>query len=106
MHERFGKHAQAGVAQRGAGGHHVGDEVGHAQLHRGLHGTVEVDGLGLDAVRHQIVVYELIECGGHALALNILQSGDRGFVRCGETEGRGTKAERHVLERGGTGVLE
>ena len=65
-----------------------------------------MDGLGLDAVLDQIVVYKLIECGGHALALNILQSGDRGFVRCGETEGRSTKAERHVLERGGTGVLE
>ena len=106
MHERFGKHAQAGVAQGGTGGDHVGDEVGHAQLHGGFDRTVQMDGLGLDAVLDQIVVYELIECGGHALALNILQGGDRGFVRCGETEGRGTKAERHVLERGGTGVLE
>ena len=106
MHDGVGEDAQAGVAQRSAGGHHVGDEVGHAQLHRGLHGAVEVDGLGLDAVRHQIVVHELVEGRAHTLALDVLQRMEVGIVRRGEAERGRTEAELHVLAGLGAGVQQ
>ena len=51
-------------------------------------------------------MHQLVEGGGHALALNVFQSGDRGFVRSSEAECGGAKAERHVLECGGTGILQ
>ena len=57
MHNRVGEDAKARITQRGAGRHHIGDEVGHAKLHRGLHRTIQMDRLGFDALLHEIVVH-------------------------------------------------
>src|SRR5699024_1388345 len=48
-HDRFAEGLEPGLAQRGAGLDHVGDDVGDPETDRGLHGAVEVDHLGGDA---------------------------------------------------------
>ncbi len=42
-------------AQRRTGLDHVGDDVGHAEAHRGLHRAVEADHLGVDAVVGEVL---------------------------------------------------
>ena len=52
--QRFAEDLQAGVAQRGAGGHDVGDRVGDVKPHGGLDRAVEADDLGRDAMRGEV----------------------------------------------------
>ncbi len=97
MQQRIGEDPQTSVAQRGSGGHHIGDQVGDAQLHGGLHGAVQVNGFGVDAMLGQVIMHQFVERGAHALALDVLKPADRRIIGSRETERRRAEAELHVF---------
>ncbi len=55
-------------AQGAAGSHHVGDGVGHPELHRNLHGTVEPDDGGFNPSLCQIFPHQIRVGRGDPLA--------------------------------------
>ena len=106
MHQRFSENAQSRITQSGPCGNHIGDQIGDAKLNGRFDGAVKVHGFRVDAMLDQIVVYELVECGGDSLAFNILKLGNRRIVRGCETERGGSEAKLHMLLRIGAGVHE
>src|SRR5699024_12436354 len=71
VYDRSAEGLEPGLAQRGAGLDHVGDDVGAPETDRGLHGAVEVDHLGGDAALEEIVLDEVLVAGGDAGALEL-----------------------------------
>ena len=108
MSKRLAEDLQAGVAQCGAGGDDVGDRIGDAEPHRGLHRAVEADHLRGDAVLDEIGLDDAGVGGGDALADEVGGpldgAGARGEAKRGEAEaerddrfGRRAGVEQQVL---------
>ena len=66
--QRVAEGHQIVQAQRAPGTHHVGDGVGHAELHRNLHSTVEPDDRGFNASLRQVFSHQVRVGGGDPLA--------------------------------------
>ena len=96
--DRLAEDLQTGRPQRRARLDDVGDEIGHAQLHRGLHRAVEVDDPRTHTPTRQVIAHQHVVGGGHAPALHIRQRPDRPRGR-GEAEGGPGEAQRQMLHR-------
>ena len=95
--DRVAERDEVVLAQRAPGGDDVGDRVGQAELHRDLHGAVELDDVGADAAAGEVGPHQPGVGGGDLLALEVLElplPPVDALVRRGEAELRVAEAQR------------
>ncbi len=90
--------------ERAAGAHHVGDRVGHPELHRNLHRAIETDDRRVNPTRRQVFSHQVGECGGDPLSRKVLDT-PLTPLRCGIAERRRPETQRQALADGRVGFL-